>query len=456
MFQPKPVIDPPVNIITSEVVKDLYSVAASSPFHSGRNIKLQVRQLPGLVDIPLSIIAEGKRLLALYKGNKDPGHDATLGSGAFGKVKLCQDAKTGEWLAYKVLKKASVSEGQNEEDLLKRGSQYEGGFARHGSDKSQYEIVMKLVPGVRLDSYVADHPLTSETCGRMMLGLCTTIQDLHSQGVLHCDIKGDNILFDGKTQTAGPVDFGLSKMIGEKGGMAGSPNFMAPELLEAFRTGKSIIYTPAIDVYSLGMTIAHALGVSQNSELGNSCGNIRLINSDWPEIHSGFLEIMPIDSEDFKKSHIAGFPADVQKKILTVLHAMTDPDPAQRITLQNAIQEIDRMGLMPVPLHEIEEKGYLPENLHAEPDPMAGSTGHIAEALGMSIESHPKENSILAHQGRRMPVVRFAEVTPAPDEKPAVKENPLPVPINSGADEKLQGPKNEVIPHGQTSWKGFG
>eukprot|EP00605_Chrysophyceae_sp_TOSAG23-4_P002398 GSChrysophyteH1.ASY1.ANO1.2656.1 assembled CDS len=81
--------------------------------------------------------------------------------------------------------------------------------------------------------------------------LTAAIEYVHSKGIIHCDIKPANCLVgtDGRLKL---TDFGLSKVVGydERGNkLIGTLAYLAPETIV------KRIYTPAVDWWSLGVTI---------------------------------------------------------------------------------------------------------------------------------------------------------------------------------------------------------
>ncbi|AES67203.1 putative mitogen-activated protein kinase kinase kinase STE-STE11 family [Medicago truncatula] len=89
------------------------------------------------------------------------------------------------------------------------------------------------------------------------------LEYLHSKDVVHCDIKGSNILVCEKGVKIG--DFGCAKMIDEIAPAAGTPMYMAPEVARGEEQGFPC------DVWSLGCTIVEmATGFSPWSNVEDS------------------------------------------------------------------------------------------------------------------------------------------------------------------------------------------
>ena len=67
--------------------------------------------------------------------------------------------------------------------------------------------------------------------------------------IVHCDLKASNILVDARFR-AKVADFGLSTVASDKGGAAGTPYFLAPEILRG-ETGNTV----ESDAYAFGMVL---------------------------------------------------------------------------------------------------------------------------------------------------------------------------------------------------------
>lgn len=87
---------------------------------------------------------------------------------------------------------------------------------------------------------------------RAIWQICSGLTEIHEAGIIHRDIKPDNILFD-SLQVVKILDFGLAREFGKDDrtkSIIGTPGFMAPELF----SDKTISFTYAVDMYAFGLT----------------------------------------------------------------------------------------------------------------------------------------------------------------------------------------------------------
>jgi eukaryotic-like serine/threonine-protein kinase len=114
-------------------------------------------------------------------------------------------------------------------------------------DEQQPYLVMELVDGQPLSQLM---PLPPQQAVDYALQVTAALSHSHANGVIHCDIKPDNILID-PTGHVKLLDFGISMVGGQckPGEVLGSPHYIAPE-----RVLESPL-TPAADVYSLGIVL---------------------------------------------------------------------------------------------------------------------------------------------------------------------------------------------------------
>uniref|UniRef100_A0A8C7X9T6 Mitogen-activated protein kinase kinase kinase 3 n=1 Tax=Oryzias sinensis TaxID=183150 RepID=A0A8C7X9T6_9TELE len=194
-----------------------------------------------------------------------------LGQGAFGLVYLCYDVDTGRELAAKQVQfdpdspetSKEVSALECEIQLLKnlhheRIVQYYGCLRDH-SEKT-LSIFMEYMPGGSVkDQLKAYGALTENVTRKYTRQILEGMSYLHSNMIVHRDIKGANILRD----SAGNVklgDFGASKRLqticmsgtGIRS-VTGTPYWMSPEVISGEGYGRKA------DVWSLGCTVVEML-----------------------------------------------------------------------------------------------------------------------------------------------------------------------------------------------------
>jgi len=147
--------------------------------------------------------------------------DKPLGSGASGEVYLVTHKKTKEKFACKIIKKdGNMNDAESmatEIEIMKR--------VRHQHVVSLYEIfessscmwlILELVDGGDLNYFIGGHKHYSEkVIAHHFRQILSGLHYLHSQGVVHRDIKLDNVLVKGNHEY-GEVklaDFGLSALV---------------------------------------------------------------------------------------------------------------------------------------------------------------------------------------------------------------------------------------------------
>ena len=118
-------------------------------------------------------------------------------------------------------------------------------------------LVMRLLRGGSLRRLLDDGGPRRDEAIAILGELATALAFAHRRGVVHLDVKPENVLLD-EEGNAYLSDFGIARHVGVPGSpptAAGSSPYLSPEQLRGEAAG------PASDVYSLGMLGAELLGV---------------------------------------------------------------------------------------------------------------------------------------------------------------------------------------------------
>lgn len=120
-------------------------------------------------------------------------------------------------------------------------------------------IVMQELPGGSVWDRFTSEGLTPPTACAVVMACCAALQHAHDNGVLHLDVKPDNLMFDAESAVK-VTDFGISRMItGGRtlgtvdGQVLGTPAYMSPEQAR----GEEL--TAASDVYAAGVMLYELL-----------------------------------------------------------------------------------------------------------------------------------------------------------------------------------------------------
>lgn len=112
-------------------------------------------------------------------------------------------------------------------------------------------IIIEWIEGKTLDTYIESNPTATERA-EVLDGILNGLEYLHNLGIIHNDLKADNILVN-KHGSARIIDFGLSISDDSayKGYIGGTQGYSAPEVMQ----GKSP-NGPCSDIYAVGKLIS--------------------------------------------------------------------------------------------------------------------------------------------------------------------------------------------------------
>ena len=191
--------------------------------------------------------------------------DREIGRGGYSIVYRAQDSALGTDVAVKLLVPppaiAEVArERMRREVMAARDLAHDNIVAVHDfleTDGASY-VIMEYVDGLDVARYIEEYGTMSEA-EAVKLGreISLALAVAHQRGVLHRDVKPQNILIDrnGKAKLA---DFGSAKLDGQTtmthaGGVVGTLSYLAPEILQGRRPDARS------DIYALGLTLYYAL-----------------------------------------------------------------------------------------------------------------------------------------------------------------------------------------------------
>jgi eukaryotic-like serine/threonine-protein kinase len=233
--------------------------------------------------------------------------DRTIGEGGMGIVRLATQRSLGRQVAVKTLRPNVKTEDATIR-LLREA--WVTGSLEHPNIVPVYDlgldeggspvIVLKRIEGVEWATLIDDAHAVRERFGatdlleynlRILIQLCNAVSLAHARGILHRDLKPENVMI-GSFGEVYLVDWGIALSLKEDPTgrlplasaateMAGTPAYMAPEMLGAM--GKLCEQT---DVYLLGAVLYEILTGAPPHRGGNFreiCVSILLSNPDVPD-----------------------------------------------------------------------------------------------------------------------------------------------------------------------------
>jgi hypothetical protein len=204
--------------------------------------------------------------LALEKGTTFAGYriEGILGQGGMGVVYEATQLSLDRTVALKLLASNlgdddAFRERFRREALIQAGIEhpnivtvYEAGESEHG-----LFMAMRLVRGPNLKDMIVSRELDAGRALRILRPIAEALDTAHESGLIHRDIKPQNILVGGRDH-AYLADFGLTKVSGEKGltktgQFVGTLDYISPEQIR----GKDA--TAASDIYALAAVLYESL-----------------------------------------------------------------------------------------------------------------------------------------------------------------------------------------------------
>ncbi|EAA05428.4 AGAP010874-PA [Anopheles gambiae str. PEST] len=236
-----------------------------------------------------------------------------IGEGSTGTVCIATDKSTGRQVAVKQmdLRKQQRRELLFNEVVIMRDYHHPNIVETYSSFLVNDElwVVMEFLEGGALTDIVTHSRMDEEQIATVCKQCLKALSYLHSQGVIHRDIKSDSILLasDGRVKLS---DFGfcaqVSQELPKRKSLVGTPYWMSPEVISR------LPYGPEVDIWSLGIMV------------------IEMIDGEPPFFNEPPLQAMrrirDMPPPKLKNSH------KVSSRLQNFLDRMLVRDPVQRAT----------------------------------------------------------------------------------------------------------------------------
>ncbi|XP_052563835.1 serine/threonine-protein kinase PAK mbt [Culex pipiens pallens] len=236
-----------------------------------------------------------------------------IGEGSTGTVCIATDKSTGRQVAVKKmdLRKQQRRELLFNEVVIMRDYHHPNIVETYSSFLVNDElwVVMEYLEGGALTDIVTHSRMDEEQIATVCKQCLKALSYLHSQGVIHRDIKSDSILLasDGRVKLS---DFGfcaqVSQELPKRKSLVGTPYWMSPEVISR------LPYGPEVDIWSLGIMV------------------IEMIDGEPPFFNEPPLQAMrrirDMPPPKLKNSH------KVSSRLQNFLDRMLVRDPVQRAT----------------------------------------------------------------------------------------------------------------------------
>jgi serine/threonine protein kinase len=193
-------------------------------------------------------------------------------------------------------------------------------------------IVLQLVPSDTLGAVVRDQgPLPPARVAEIGLEVLSALRAAHRAGVLHRDVKPDNVLLDHTSGRAVLTDFGIATLdddspVTRTGTLIGTPAFIAPERAEGGQA------TRASDLWSLGVTLYVAVEGRSPFQRGNPLATLGAVMHDPPAALRLAGPLAPVLMGLLRKDPAERLTATEAERHLRMVAAGIQPEPTAPAT----------------------------------------------------------------------------------------------------------------------------
>ena len=257
-----------------------------------------------------------------------------IGQGAFGKVNLGLNVLTGRVVAIKSFKKSAEEKFKSnmkkvlyETNLMKNLNHPNiTKILEVFNDEDYMLIIMEYINGGNLFSFVKKRRKLSEKIAKFLFRqIILGIKYIHSQNIVHRDIKLENIIID-FNNTVKICDFGIGKVLSSNEELlydkCGTPMYMAPEIVLSSK--KNGYRGFPVDIWASGITLYIMLTGNLPFNLNNK-SNDELSLKEIKKKDNTDLQLQIINFNPKKIKHIS-------EEAYNLLCGLLNKNPEKRLT----------------------------------------------------------------------------------------------------------------------------
>lgn len=349
-----------------------------------------------------------------------------LGRGAAGTVYDARDPVIGRRVAIKTVKLPNADDDETREELerFRREARAAGGLSHpnivpifdYGETNELAYIVMEFIGGGSLTGLLKKQTrLVAPDALRIMDQLLAGLQFSHERGIVHRDVKPDNVMLT-DDQTVKIADFGIARIEGSGatvvGTMLGTPSYMSPE---QWRGDAQI--DARSDIYAAGVMLYHLLTGKRPFE-GNQSAIMHKVLSEDAVPPS---EVYP------------GAPRELDAIILKAMAKRREDryssadDFAQALKLASSRHDLLDEGTIIQPSRRPVAPLMPPKPALTPPPPPPGIAVIVGAAVGVLVVVGGVGAWLLTGDSKNEPKV--AVLAPLATPTPAAPPTPVPLPI---------------------------
>jgi serine/threonine-protein kinase len=244
-----------------------------------------------------------------------------IGSGFFGTVYLAWDPSLEREVAVKILRDSDRSAEVIREGRLLAKVNHRNVVTIHGAYRYDEAdgLWMEFIDGLTLKESLERHGVFgARDAARIGVDLCAAVAAVHAKGLLHRDIKAQNVMREAATGRTVLMDFGTGELRSQPDGMwrrkAGTPLYLAPEVFAGDAA------TIASDIYSVGVLLFH------------------LVTRRFP-VEGADMAALEAAHAAGQRARVAALRPDLPSSLAQVIECALDADPGHRYRGAEAMRQ---------------------------------------------------------------------------------------------------------------------